>query len=45
MENVMLNLFIDRVEARTESDEDVRPFVEETEVQTIGVRFPLRTCK
>lgn len=40
IEDVMRNLFIDRVEARTESDEDVMPYVEETKVQTIRVTLP-----
>ena len=28
------------MEARTESDEDVRPYVEKTEIQTIRVTLP-----
>jgi Fanconi anemia group M protein len=40
IKDVMRNLFIERVEARTESDEDVRPYVEETEIQTIRVALP-----
>lgn len=40
IEDVMRNLFIDRVEARTESDRDVMPYVEETRVETIRVTLP-----
>ncbi len=34
------NLFIEKVEARTEEDEDVRPFVEQTSLEGIKVSLP-----
>lgn len=36
---IVKNLFIEKVEARTEEDEDVRPYVEQTKLE--GVKVPL----
>jgi len=40
IEEVCKNLFIEGVEIRTDSDPDVRPYVQETEVQWIKVPLP-----
>jgi ERCC4-related helicase len=37
---IMRNLFIERVEARNEEDEDVKPYVEETRLEGIRVTLP-----
>jgi Fanconi anemia group M protein len=40
IEEIRRNLFIERVEARTEESEDVRGYVEKTEVEAIKVKIP-----
>ncbi len=41
IEEVCKNLFIEAVEIRTDADPDVRPYVQETEVQWIKVPLPV----
>ncbi len=40
VQEIKRNLFIDRVEARSEEDEDVRPYVEQTVIEALKVALP-----
>jgi ERCC4-related helicase len=40
VDEIMRNLFIDKVEARTEEDEDVKSYVEETKLEGLKVPLP-----
>ncbi|MGA2664025.1 MAG: DEAD/DEAH box helicase [Nitrososphaerales archaeon] len=40
VEEIMRNLYIEKVEVRSEDDEDVRPYVEKTQIEGIRVSLP-----
>jgi ERCC4-related helicase len=40
VDEIMRNLYIEKVEIRTEEDEDVRPYVEQTKLEGIRVALP-----
>jgi ERCC4-related helicase len=40
IEEIKQNLFIDRVESRSEEDEDVSPYIEKTEIEAFRVSLP-----
>ena len=40
VDEIVRNLYIEKVEARSEDDEDVRPYVERTELEGIKVALP-----
>ena len=44
-EEIRRNLFIERVDARTEDDPDIRPYVESTSLEVIKVPLPDDYCK
>ncbi|RMD57896.1 DEAD/DEAH box helicase [Candidatus Woesearchaeota archaeon] len=45
VDEVCRNLFIEAIEVRTDSDPDVRPYIQEVDVKKVRVEFPERFAK